>query len=365
MTHPMAGQLEALEREYEQLGERLGLPEVYANPDELKRVSKQRAQLEKPVETFRALRIVLDQIEQAQQVLRDEQDAELVALARSELEALEAQREQLDQELALALLPADPNEGRNVFVEIRPGAGGDEAALFAADLFRAYSRFAEQQGWPVEIFHRSLAGGAGGFKEIIFSVASTDAYRLFKHESGVHRVQRVPVTEASGRIHTSTATVAVLPEPEEIEVEIDPKDLEWETFRASSAGGQHVQKNDTAVRVTHKPTGVVVTCQDERSQLQNRQKAMRVLRAHLLESLQREQGDEIAANRRAQVGTGDRSEKIRTYNFPQDRVTDHRIGKSWHGLPAILDGAFLPVFEALAEAERVKTLEQLGRQPSP
>jgi peptide chain release factor 1 len=338
---------------------------VYSNPEELKRVSKQRAQIEKPVQTYRALREVLDRVAQAQQVSRDERDPELVELARSELEDLEAQRERLDQELQLALLPPDPNEGKNIFVEIRPAAGGEEAAIFAGDLFRMYSRFAEEQGWPVEIFHRTpSSGGLGGFKELIFSVAAPDAYQLFKHERGVHRVQRVPVTEASGRIHTSTATVAVLPEPEAIEVEIDPKELEWETFRASSAGGQHVQKNETAVRVTHKPTGMVVTCQDERSQMQNRQKALRVLRAHVLERQQAEQGAEIAATRRAQIGTGDRSEKIRTYNVPQDRVTDHRIGRSWHGLGTIMNGGIRPILEGLAEAERAKTIEELGKPHS-
>ena len=361
ITHPMSAQLESLERQYEELGERLGRPEVYSNPEELKRLSKQRAQLEKPVQTWRALRSVLEQIAQAQEVVREERDPELVALGRSELEDLEARRQGLEQELVLALLPPDPYEGKNVFVEIRPGAGGEEAAIFAGDLFRMYSRFAEQQGWPAEIFQRTPSGGGmGGFKEIVFLAQSPDAYRLFKHESGVHRVQRVPATEASGRIHTSTATVAVLPEPEEIEVEIDPKDLNWETFRASSAGGQHVQKTESAVRVTHKPTGLVATCQDERSQLQNRQKALRVLRAHLLESRQHEQGSEIAASRRAQIGTGDRSEKIRTYNFSQDRVTDHRIGKSWHGLSAIMDGDIRPLLESLAEAERAKQLEEMG-----
>jgi peptide chain release factor 1 len=364
MTDALAERLEALEREYDELGEQLVQPEVYSNPDEVKRISKERARLEKPVTTYRELRALREEMAQAEEVLRDGHDPELVALARSEIENLQARREELEQDLNLALLPRDPNEGKHVNMEVRPAAGGEEAALFAADLFRMYARFAEQQGWPVEIFHRSPAGGFGGFKEIIFSIDSPDAYRLLKHESGVHRVQRVPVTEASGRIHTSTSTVAVLPEPEAIEVEIDPKDLEWETFRASSAGGQHVQKNETAVRVTHLPSGIVVSCQDERSQLQNRQKALRVLRAHLLEREQQEQGAEIDANRRAQIGTGDRSEKIRTYNFPQDRVTDHRIGKSWHGLSAIMDGAIGPLLESLAEVERAKMLDALARQSS-
>jgi peptide chain release factor 1 len=362
MSHPFAEKMQVLEREYEDLGERLGRPEVYSNPEELKRLSKQRAQLEKPVLTFRALRSALDRIAQAQQMLHDEHDQDLREMARAEVEELDAQRARLEEELTLALLTPDPNEGKNVIIEIRPAAGGEEAALFAADLFRMYSRFAEQQGWPVEILVRTpSSGGMGGFKEVVFSMASPEAYRLFKHESGPHRVQRVPVTEASGRLHTSTATVAVLPEAEEIEVELDPRDLEWETFRASGAGGQHVQKNETAVRVRHVPSDIVVSFQDERSQLQNRQKALRVLRAHLLERMQREQGAEIAASRRAQIGTGDRSERIRTYNFPQDRVTDHRIGKSWHGIQTIMDGDLRPILEALAEAERAKQLETLGR----
>jgi len=358
VTPEMEDRLAELERRYEELGEELARPETFSDPARLRRVSQARARLEEVVGQFRELRSVRAQIAEAQGVLAGE-DPELQELARGELERLEPRRRQLIAGLIEGLLPRDPNDEKDVIVEIRAGAGGEEAALFAADLYRMYARYAEAQRWGVEVLSSSPSE-MGGMREIIFSVAARGAYSRLKHERGVHRVQRVPTTEAQGRIHTSTATVAVLPEAEEIEVEINPADLRIDTYRASSAGGQHVQKSDTAVRITHLPTGLVTSCQDERSQHQNREKAMRVLRAHLWEKMRAEQQGEIVRARRSQVGTGDRSEKIRTYNFPQDRVTDHRIGRTWHGLEAILDGGLHPLVEALAELERARLIEQVG-----
>jgi len=356
----MLGKLQEVAARYEELGQELSRPEVLTDPERLRRVSKAHAELEHVVTMYRELTSVLKQLEDTRQLLREEKEAELLELAGAELEDLEARRQRLEQALTLALLPRDPNEHKNVIVEIRAGAGGDEAALFAGDLFRMYSRYAERQGWRTELINANPSP-IGGYKEVVFSIQGAGAYRTLKHESGVHRVQRVPVTESSGRIHTSTATVAVLPEAEEVEVQINPTDLRIETYRSSSAGGQNVQKTESAIRITHLPTGLVATCQDERSQYQNREKAMRVLRAHLLERMQREQQSEIAAARRSQVGTGERSEKIRTYNFPQDRVTDHRVGITFHHLPSLLDGEIDAIVAALAEAERARLLEQIGK----
>jgi len=258
------------------------------------------------------------------------------------------------------LLPRDPNEGKNVILEIRAGTGGDEAALFAGDLFRMYARYAERQGWKLEVLSSNPIG-VGGFKHVVAGIEGADAWRHLGHESGVHRVQRVPVTEAGGRIHTSTATVAVLAEPDPVEVRIDDKDIKMQTYRASSAGGQNVQKVESAVRITHIPTGITVTCEDERSQYQNKIKALRVLRAHIMERLTSEQAQEIAQARRSQVGTAERSEKIRTYNFPQDRITDHRLGRNFHNLPEILDGNVGSIIEALEENARARQMEELAR----
>ena len=277
-------------------------------------------------------------------------------MAREELRTLEAQRADLLAQLRFALLPTDPNDEKNVIVEIRAGAGGDEAALFGSDLARMYTRYAERQGWRTEVLSAN-GTGIGGYKEIILEVRGQGAYSRLKFESGVHRVQRVPATEASGRIHTSTATVAVLPEAEEIDVSIDPDDLEIDVYRAGGHGGQGVNTTDSAVRITHKPTGLVVTCQDERSQLKNKARAMAVLRARLLSLEERRRADELGDTRRLQVGTGDRSEKIRTYNFPQDRVTDHRIGVTVHNLPGMLDGAIDPLMRALIDADQADRLE--------
>jgi peptide chain release factor 1 len=363
ITADMETRLAELERRYEELGEELAQPETFSDPARLKRVSQQRARLEPVVENYRELRSVRAQIEGARSLLATSDDAELAQLARAELEQLEARERQLSDDLVIGLLPADPNEEKDVIVEIRAGAGGEEAALFAGDLYRMYARYAESQGWGVEVLG-SNPTEMGGMKEIIFGVNGRGAYRRLKHESGVHRVQRVPVTEAGGRIHTSTATVAVLPEVEEVELQISPSDLKIETYRASSAGGQHMQKSESAVRITHLPTGITASCQDERSQHQNREKAMRVLRAHVLEKLRADQHSEVTEVRRSQVGTGERSEKIRTYNFPQNRLTDHRIGHTWHNLEAILDGSLDPVLDALAGAERARLMEQIGKGES-
>jgi len=363
ITADMETRLAELERRYEKLGEELAQPETFSDPVRLKRVSQQRARLEPVVENCRELRSVRAQIEGARALIGTSDDPELEQLARTELEELQARERQLSDDLVVGLLPEDPNEGKDVIAEIRAGAGGEEAALFAGDLYRMYAHYAESQRWGVEVLN-SNPTEMGGMKEIIFAVKGAGVYRRLKHESGVHRVQRVPATEAGGRIHTSTATVAVLPEVEEVELQISPSDLKIDTYRASSAGGQHMQKSESAVRITHLPTGITASCQDERSQHQNREKAMRVLRAHVLEKLRADQHSEITQARRSQVGTGERSEKIRTYNFPQNRLTDHRIGRTWHNLEAILDGNLDPVLDALAEAERARLMDQIGKGES-
>jgi peptide chain release factor 1 len=292
-------------------------------------------------------------------MLAEAAEAEMRDLAESELVVLNDKNSGFERRLRELLLPRDPADEKSVFVEIRAGAGGDEAALFAADLARMYQKYAERQAWRVEVMEKNLTG-QGGFKELIFAVHGKGAWSRLKFERGVHRVQRVPVTESSGRIHTSTVTVAVLPEAEEVEIRIDDKDLKVDVYRSSGPGGQGVNTTDSAVRITHLPTGLVVTCQDERSQLKNRAKAMRVLRARLLEQAQEEQRSQIAADRRSQVGTGERSERIRTYNFPQGRVTDHRIGLTLHRLPAVLEGDLDELINALADSERAQQLESVG-----
>ncbi|MCS6800687.1 MAG: peptide chain release factor 1 [Chloroflexota bacterium] len=352
----MYHRLDAVVRRYEALTSELADPATLRDYERLIQLNRERAEIEPVVELYREYRKTEDQIREARQILEEESDPELVAMAKDELARLEPSLRELEEQLKLALLPRDPNDDKNVFMEIRAGVGGEEAALFAADLFRMYARYAERHRWKVEVVDVSEAE-AGGFKEIVFQVQGKGAYSRLKWESGVHRVQRVPATEAQGRIHTSTATVAVLPEVEEVDFDIREEDIEMEFYRSGGAGGQNVNKVSTAVRLLHKPTGIVVTCQDERSQLKNRLKAMAVLRARLYEREQRKREEAIAADRRAQVGGGERSEKIRTYNFPQDRLTDHRIGLTIHGLAEILDGGLDPVIDALALADRTRKLE--------
>ncbi|MFQ5840433.1 MAG: peptide chain release factor 1 [Candidatus Methylomirabilales bacterium] len=347
--------LQQIEARYEALGTKLSDPKVLADSQAFQQVAKAHAELIPIVEQYQAYLRLVREREEAEGLLREGSDDEMRGLVETELKSLSAKLEALEGEIQRLLVPPDPTEERGIIMEIRAGAGGEEAALFAVDLCRMYTRYAEVQRWKVEVLS-SHETGIGGFKEVVLGIAGRGAYRKLRHESGVHRVQRVPATEASGRIHTSTVTVAVLPEAEEVEVAVDPKDLQIDVYRAGGHGGQHVNVTDSAVRITHLPTGLVVTCQDERSQHKNKAKAMKVLRARLLDRLQAEQDQEIAAARRQQVGTGDRSERIRTYNFPQGRVTDHRIDMTLHHLPGILEGGIDPLITALVEHHEVERL---------
>jgi peptide chain release factor 1 len=347
--------LEAMAARHRALEAALAEPSLLADQVRYQQTAREHAALAEPVARFRVYRDLERQAAEAEAMARDDVDPELRALARAESQRLRQRLDALEEELRGLLLSPDPYAERSIIVEIRAGTGGEEAALFAGDLFRMYSRYAERRRWRVEVL-AAHPTGIGGFKEIVFSISGRGAYSRLKYESGVHRVQRVPVTESSGRIHTSTATVAVLPEAEEVDVVLKPDELEIETYRAGGAGGQNVNKVETAVRVRHLPTGIVVSCQDERSQFQNREKALRILRAHLLELRQRQQQEAIARQRRQQVGTAERSEKIRTYNFPQNRVTDHRIGLTVHRLDAVLDGDLDEFVDALAAAEQAAQL---------
>ena len=349
--------LEAIERDYLDVEKKMADPAVTSNLKELQSLGKKRVQLEPVVEKFRRYRSARRSIAEARDLLKSG-DPELQSLAAEEIELLEPQIEGFEDELRLLLLPRDPNDEKSVIVEVRAGTGGEEAALFASDLYRMYNRFCERQRWRLEVLD-SNETGIGGYKEIIFRLDGEGAYSKLKFESGVHRVQRVPATEASGRIHTSAATVAVLPEVDDVEVEIRPEDLKIDTYRSSGAGGQHVNMTDSAVRITHLPTGIVVTCQDERSQIKNRARAMTYLKTKLYDVELQKQTAEQASERRGQIGSGDRSERVRTYNYPQNRITDHRVNVTQYKLDYYLDGDMYELIDAMTLAEQTERLRNL------
>ena len=354
----MLEKLQAVEDKYMELESLISDPDTIQDIERWQRYSKEHASLTPLVEKFRVYKKVVRGIADDKAMFAEPLDDEMRKLVEEELSDFQQQKAVLDQELPVLLLPKDPNDDKNVIVEIRGGVGGDEAALFAGDLFRMYSRFAERQGWRTELIDAN-ATEIGGFKEVSFMVTGFGAYSKLKYESGTHRVQRVPVTESGGRIHTSAVTVAVLPEVEDVEVEINPNELRIDTYCASGAGGQYVNRTETAIRITHLPTGIVVQCQDEKSQLKNKEKAMKVLRARVLDQARQAQEHAVAADRRSQVGSGDRSERIRTYNFPQGRVTDHRIGLTLHRIDAVLNGDLDEILNALITADQAERLKQV------
>ncbi len=349
--------LREVKEKFDKINEELSDPSIVSNQQKMISLSKERSDLTAIVAAYNEYDQVMKNVEGNKQIIDANEDKELVSMAEMEMEELKAKKEELEERIKVLLIPKDPDDDKNVIVEIRAGTGGDEAGLFASDLFRMYSRYAEKRGWKSELIEINESGGLGGLKEVVFSLAGESVYGDLKFESGVHRVQRVPLTEGSGRVHTSAASVVILPEVEDVEVEIDPNDLRVDVFRSGGAGGQNVNKVETAIRITHIPTGMVVQCQDERSQLKNRQKAMKVLKARLRDMKMQEQSSEIAAQRKSMVKKGDRSDKIRTYNFPQNRVTDHRIDLTIYNLSNIMEGDLDHLIEQMKIADRTEKLK--------
>lgn len=355
----MFDQLDSFIIRYEELSELLSDPDVISDTKRFMELTREEAGLRPKVEVFRRYQRVEEELAETEELLSESLDDEMAKLAKEELAMLKAEKEELQAQIKVLLLPEDPNDGKNIIMEIRGAAGGDEAALFAGDLYEMYSKYAESQGWKVEVMDANITG-IGGYKEIILMITGQNVFSKLKYESGAHRVQRVPSTESQGRVHTSTATVVVMPEMEEVDVDLEDKDIRVDIYHASGAGGQHVNKTASAVRLTHIPTGIVVAMQDERSQLKNREKAMKVLRARVYDQISSEAQSEYDANRKSAVGTGDRSERIRTYNFPQNRVTDHRIGLTIQKLDQILSGKLDEVIDALILADQAEKLEKLN-----
>jgi peptide chain release factor 1 len=353
----MLEQLKKIEERYQEIDRKMAQPEIATDLPQLQALAQERADIEDTVKTYRQYKKAAKELSDVKSMHATGLDDDMTTLVSQEIESLETRLNELTERLKMALLTKDPNDEKDIIMEIRAGAGGNEAALFAADLFRLYSRYAQNHGWKTDIISMNESG-IGGFKEIIFEISGKGAYSRLKYERGVHRVQRIPVTESSGRIHTSTATVAVLPKAEEVDIDVNPDDVKTDVFHSGGAGGQNINKVATAIRMTHLPTGMVVVCQDERSQLQNKVKAMSVLRTRLLDMERQKQDKEITDSRRSQVGTGDRSEKIRTYNYPQDRISDHRITQTLHNLNKVMDGDIDELIDALISAEQTKQLEE-------
>ncbi|AYE58240.1 peptide chain release factor 1 [Lactiplantibacillus plantarum] len=353
--------LQAVADRYEELGELLSDPEVISDSQRFMKLSKEMGNIRETVEKYNHYKEVTSQIEENDELLHEKLDDEMNAMVKDDLKNLNAEKDQLEHEITLLMLPKDPNDDKNVIMEIHGAAGGDEASLFAADLFNMYSKYAERQGWQVEVADRNETE-VGGFKEIVLIISGDKVYSKLKYESGAHRVQRVPVTESAGRVHTSTATVGIMPEAQDVDIDIDQKDIRTDVFRSSGAGGQHINKTSSAVRMTHLPTGIVVSMQDQRSQQQNRAKAMEILRARVYDYYQSREQNEYDAERKSAVGTGDRSERIRTYNFPQNRVTDHRIGLTLNKLDRVMNGELDEVIDALVLADQAEKMERLTNE---